>query len=141
MNPKNTTSQRWQRNRRATLRRSRNQMMKAYKASDQQWVDWICKSDPEEEKKWAIRFFLLALVVFLFSVIGVSLGKYEFASGILGALPMFLMGVAKLNNFRLYRIIQGLAPESYQHQKNDLEPGDTDNPCNPPDNSKNQLDD
>ena len=32
-------------------------MLKAYKAPDQQWIEWIKQTDPEKEKAWAYRFF------------------------------------------------------------------------------------
>ena len=97
-------------------------MFKAYKASDQQWIEWICKTDLKEEKKLAIGFFLLATAVFLVSIVGLAFGKYEFAPGILGALPIFLMGLAKLNNFRLYGIIQSLSNEGHQLTEGNREP-------------------
>jgi len=116
-------------------------MFKAYKASDQQWIEWIQKADQKEEKIWAIRFFGFAGLALLVSLVGLIFGRIEFIGAAMGALLFFLMGAAKLNNYRLYGIIQSLAAETGRPVKQSREPVDADNPVNPPKNSKNQLDD
>jgi len=84
-------------------------MLKSYKASDQQWIEWIQKTKIEDEKRWAYIFFGLAIISPAVAVIGVFLGRIEFLPGILAGMFFGIMGFAKINNFRLYRIIQSLA--------------------------------
>lgn len=93
-------------------------MFKANKASDQQWIDWIKQSDPENEKAWSYRFFALALIVMLGSLTGAVFIQIEFIGLTFAALAIYFLGLAKLNNHRLYRIIQQLseAQESPENQ-------------------------
>jgi hypothetical protein len=98
-------------------------MFKAYKASDQQWIEWIRKADQKEEKIWAFRFFGLAGISVLVSVTGMLFGKIEFIGIAVGALLFFLMGAAKLNNYRLYGIIQSLTCDSEGKSEKSREPG------------------
>ena len=107
-------------------------MFKAYKASDQQWIEWIRKSDQKEEKVWAFRFFGLAGISLFISVAGILFGRIEFIGISVGALLFLLMGAAKLNNSRLYGIIQSLADESDRHDKNSREPVGAGQPDKPP---------
>ncbi|CAA6697548.1 Unannotated [Lentimonas sp. CC19] len=84
-------------------------MFKAYKASDQQWIEWIKQSDPEKEKVWAYCFLAISVIVLLGSILGAILIKFELFGLILAALATYFLGIAKLNNYRLYRIIHKLS--------------------------------
>jgi uncharacterized Tic20 family protein len=82
--------------------------MKVIKASDEEWVDRISRQNIAVEKRWAIIFILCAAILLAYGIIGIIFIDTHHLVFAIASLIFYVMGIAKYNNFRLYRIIQNL---------------------------------